>query len=68
MKTTATIPIVIATAGNPVGDRLVGSLARPGGNVTGLTMLAGPELGGKYLELLKEAAPASRGWQLSGIL
>jgi putative ABC transport system substrate-binding protein len=57
MKATATIPIVIATAGNPVGDRLVGSLARPGGNVTGLTMLAGPELGAKYLELLKEAAP-----------
>jgi len=57
MKATATIPIVIATAGNPVGDRLVGSLARPGGNVTGLTMFAGPELGGKYLQLLKEAAP-----------
>jgi putative ABC transport system substrate-binding protein len=57
MKSTATIPIVIATAGNPVGDRLIGSLARPGGNVTGLTMVAGPELGGKYLELLKEAAP-----------
>jgi putative ABC transport system substrate-binding protein len=58
MKSTATIPIVIATAGNPVGDRLIGSLARPGGNVTGLTMLAGPELGGKYLELLKESAPS----------
>ncbi len=57
MKSTATIPIVIATAGNPAGDRLIGSFARPGGNVTGLTMLAGPELGGKYLELLKEAAP-----------
>jgi len=57
MKATATIPIVIATAGNPVGDRLVGSLARPGGNVTGLTMLAGPALGGKYVQLLKEAAP-----------
>ena len=57
MKSTATIPIVIATAGNPVGDRLIGSFARPGGNVTGLTMLAGPELGGKYLELLKEASP-----------
>ena len=57
MKSTATIPIVIATAGNPVGDRLIAGFARPGGNVTGLTMLAGPELGGKYLELLKEAAP-----------
>ena len=57
MKATATIPIVIATAGNPVGDQLVGSLARPGGNVTGLTMFAGPEMGGKYLQLLREAAP-----------
>jgi putative ABC transport system substrate-binding protein len=68
MKATATIPIVIATAGNPLGDRLIGSFARPGGNVTGLTMFAGPELGGKYLELLKEAAPVSPGWRSSGIL
>jgi putative ABC transport system substrate-binding protein len=56
-KASPTIPIVIATAGNPVGDGLIGSFARPGGNVTGLTMLPGPELGGKYLQLLKEAAP-----------
>jgi len=55
-----TIPIVIATAGNPVGDGLIASFARPGGNVTGLTMSPGPEIGGKYLELLKEAAPGVR--------
>jgi len=56
-KSTATIPIVFATAGSPVGDGLIASFARSGGNATGLTMLAGPEIGGKYLELLKEAAP-----------
>lgn len=51
-----TIPIVFATAGAPVEDGLVSSLARPGGNVTGLTLLS-PELDGKRLELLKEAFP-----------
>ena len=54
---TKTIPIVMVGAGaDPVGAGLVESLARPGGNVTGITNLA-PELGGKRLELLKEAVP-----------
>jgi ABC-type uncharacterized transport system substrate-binding protein len=57
MKATRTIPIVVVGAVDPVADGLVHSLARPGGNVTGTSMLA-PELAGKRLELLKEAVPA----------
>ena len=53
---TTTIPIV-AFAGDPVGTGLVASLARPGGNLTGLTADAGLEIGAKRLELLKHAAP-----------
>jgi len=53
---TATIPIVITGAGDPVGTGLVRSLAHPGGNVTGLGDLA-TELSAKRLELLKEAVP-----------
>jgi putative ABC transport system substrate-binding protein len=53
---TTTTPIVMAFAGDPVGTRLVASLARPGGNVTGMS-LATPELAGKRLELLKEVVP-----------
>ena len=52
-KATQTIPIVLASAGDPVASGLVASLARPGGNVTGFTNLAA-ELSGKRLELLRE--------------
>ncbi len=53
---TQTIPIVMANSTDPVGTGFVASLARPGGNVTGLSSLS-PELSGKRLELLKEALP-----------
>ena len=55
-KATSTIPIVMTSTTDPVGNGLVASLARPGGNVTGLTNITG-ELGGKLLELLKEINP-----------
>ena len=54
-QATSTIPIVMAATGNPVGSGFVASLARPGGNITGLTTVRG-ELTGKRLELLKETA------------
>ena len=52
----AGIPIVMAAAGDPVATGIVASLARPGGNITGLSQM-NPELTGKQLELLKEIAP-----------
>ena len=55
-KATTTIPIVMANAGDPVAAGLVASLARPGGNVTGLSSLS-PELNTKRLEILKDAVP-----------
>ncbi len=55
-QATRTIPIVFANAGDPVGSGLVTSLARPGGNVTGLSVIT-LELVGKCLEQLKEAVP-----------
>jgi putative ABC transport system substrate-binding protein len=55
-KATTTIPIVMASGGDPVGAGLVASLARPGGNVTGLSSL-NPELNTKRLEILKDAIP-----------
>jgi len=53
---TSTIPIVMASSDDPVGIGLVASLARPGGNITGLSQLS-PELSGKRLEILKEVIP-----------
>jgi putative ABC transport system substrate-binding protein len=58
-QATSTIPIVIAKHNDPVGAGLVASLARPGGNVTGLSNMQ-IEIGGKRLELLKEVAKGSR--------
>jgi putative ABC transport system substrate-binding protein len=55
-EATVTIPIVMTNVGDPVGSGFVASLARPGGNITGLSTLA-PEIGGKQLELLKEIIP-----------
>ena len=53
---TRTIPIVFAMVSDPVGERFVGSLARPGGNATGFTNVES-SMAGKWLELLKEVAP-----------
>ena len=59
-EATRTIPIVVPQSNDPVGDGLAASLARPGGNITGLSMMA-PELGEKRLQLLREIFPqASR--------
>src|SRR6266705_2114851 len=55
-EATSTIPIVMSFDNDPVGSGFVASLARPGGNITGLSTLA-PELSGKQLELLKETVP-----------
>jgi len=55
-QATTTLPIVVSAAGDPVTSGLVTSLARPGGNVTGLSMLS-PDLVGKCLEQLKQAVP-----------
>ena len=54
---TSTIPIILVTVGDPVGSGLVASLARPGGNVTGLSLFPTLAIIGKQLELLKEAFP-----------
>jgi putative ABC transport system substrate-binding protein len=54
---TSTIPIILMTSGDPVGSGLVASLARSGGNVTGLSLTPALAIAGKHLELLKEAFP-----------
>jgi putative ABC transport system substrate-binding protein len=58
-KATATIPIVMTGSSDPVGTGLVASLSRPGGNVTGMSILA-PDLAQKRLELLRRVLPAAR--------
>ena len=58
-QATSTIPIVFAIVNDPVGQGFITSLARPGGNITGFTMIEF-EMVGKWLELLKEMAPAVR--------
>src|SRR5262245_29500662 len=59
MQATSVIPIVITGAGDPVGMGLVASLARPGGNVTGLSIQSS-DLAGKQVELLREVVPSLR--------
>ena len=56
-RASSSVPLVMVAVGNPIGNGLVESLARPGGNATGLTSIA-PELEGKRLELIKEVVPA----------
>jgi ABC-type uncharacterized transport system substrate-binding protein len=56
-QATTTLPIVFAAVGDPVTDGLVTSVARPGGNATGLSTISAPEIVGKRLELLKQAIP-----------
>ena len=56
-KATSTFPIVVAVMGNPIGTGLVQGLARPGGNLTGLSLGWGEGIGGKLLELLQETVP-----------
>jgi putative ABC transport system substrate-binding protein len=59
LRQTSTIPIVFTLVSDPVGERFVESLARPGGNVTGFTNVEF-SLTGKWLELLKEVAPSTK--------
>ena len=59
-KATSTIPIVMATVGNPVGLGLAASLKRPGGNVTGTSYSFDPDIFAKQLQLLRDAVPAAR--------
>ncbi len=54
---TSTIPIVAIAMGDPVRSGLVASLARPGGNLTGMSMGYGEDFSGKWLELLQETVP-----------
>jgi putative tryptophan/tyrosine transport system substrate-binding protein len=58
-RLTSTIPIVFTQVSDPVGSGIVASLARPGGNITGFSNFE-PEMGGKWVEMLKKAAPKMR--------
>ena len=64
-RATSTIPIVMVGSGDPVRTGFVGSLARPGGNITGLSG-QGPDIQGKALQLLKEAVPTASRVALPG--
>jgi len=57
---TSTIPIVMVTVGDPIGEGLIMSLAHPGGNITGLTLTPTGEIWGKQLQLLSETIPDAR--------
>jgi putative ABC transport system substrate-binding protein len=59
-QATSVVPIVFAAYGDPVADGIVASLARPGGNVTGLTVQSTAEIAGKRLDLLREVVPGFR--------
>ena len=56
---TKSIPIAMTASADALGEGLVTSLAHPGGNITGMTFLAGPEIAGKQLQLLRDVAPAA---------
>jgi putative ABC transport system substrate-binding protein len=56
-RTTSTIPIVMGATDEPVEAGLTTSLSKPGGNLTGFTLVVGPQVAGKHLQLLKELAP-----------
>jgi putative ABC transport system substrate-binding protein len=62
-QATSTIPVVFAVDPDPLGSGLVASLARPGGNVTGLSQQS-PDLAGKRVELLREVSPGLRRWAI----
>jgi ABC-type uncharacterized transport system substrate-binding protein len=56
-QTTSTIPIVMGASDDPIEAGLATNLSRPGGNLTGFTLVVGPQVAGKHLQLLKELAP-----------
>ena len=58
-RTSGNIPVVFAGLSDPIGDGIVASLAKPGGNITGFTSFNGP-IAGKWLELLKEVSPSTK--------
>ena len=58
-RATSDVPIVMALSSSPIEAGLVASLARPGGNVTGVTVNVGPEIEAKRLHMLKEAVPSA---------
>ena len=66
-RVTSTVPIVMATSVDPVRAGIVDSLARPGGNVTGLTNNPGPEFQAKQLQLLKEGVPGATSFGFLGL-